>query len=472
MTRGDNRPYRFHVVLPDIPFPFMQAYFYAEPISGLAETQQASLFQLSRQSILEYLASQQVVFGVMESVIEQILKQGYAHHELIAEGIFPRAGTDARFKVLVQGKQREYDVLFENIVHAPNEQLLQQLRRMMVQANTPLVRKISPTRGAPGRDVRGQLLPGDKGIDKPFPPFRQASISEADPSLLVSNIEGIPAIDLEHSIEVLPLVILNRDVKESAHYKGIVVVNGNVSDLVRIRAQADILVLGTVEAAVLLAGRNILIQQGVKGKDMAILKAQGNVVLRYAERMTLEAGNSIYAESLHHCYAVVLGEIYANYILGGEVQASIAIWTDVVGSPGVDSCLACGRNAYLESEIKKVEEMWQELQEKKSSLCERLSSKGMLKTPKKAVIRLHYRNQLLRLESKIDGVKRQLDQLKYAYEVSRQAFIHIQTGIYPNTCLRIHGLETMNHDFIDHQIRYIAGRYGIIPDKHETVKLE
>lgn len=462
----ERRRYSFRLVVPELSHPFMEAYFYAEPVN---EETQDKTYTLSRLEIQKFLSSQSIIFGIQETTVLKIIKQGYATHELIAQGIWPRLGTDTRFKVLVQHKQRQYESLFSQATFQFDDKLLERLRTFMVLPNTPLVRKIPPTRGAPGCDIRGVLIPGQKGNDKPFPPFRHVSISQEDACLLVSNIEGIPAIDLRHRIEVISLTILNRDVKESAFYKGTVVIVGNILDLVRVRAQADIIVLGTVDAAVLLAGRHIFIQNGVKGKDTAVLKSQGNIALRFAERMTIEAGLNIYSESLHHCYVVALGQITAKYILGGEVLASVAIWAEVAGSIGIDSLLSTGQNAYLETEIKSVQKNIADLQDKKAQIRQELSSKDLLSSKQKDVIRLHYRNKLLQLEYQLDRLIQRATQLKDFFELSRQAFIHIQACIYPDTSLRIHGFEAINYDFIDHKTRFIAGRYGIIWDKIESM---
>jgi len=457
--------FRFRILIPEQYPANLQAYFYAVPVHVSQENPE--LYPLTRQAILTYLHTQGIVYGIQESAISHILESAFAHHELIAVGLPPLLGSDALFEVLVKDKQSQYEAIFLRQPQPEDEQWLSRLVAMTVSPQTPLIRKQPPSSGAPGIDIFGRLIPGLKGQDKPFPPYRNAVVSEQNRMLLVSGIEGIPLIDLPRNIEVLPLTMLSRDMHESAYFRGIVAICGHVADYVRIRAYGDILVLGTVDAAVLLAGRHIWIRQGVKGKDTAVLKAQGNILLRFAERATLEAGQQILAESLHHCYAVALAELHVTYILGGEVLASQGIWTDVAGSPGIDSSLGCGQNAYLASELQSTEASVDELMIELQALKTELSAKIMNLAQTKKILLLHYRNLIPRLEYKIYSKKLRLQYLRQVAVQAQQAAINIETGLYPDTLLRIHQFEKYNHDFIDEPTRFVSGRYGIISDKQQ-----
>lgn len=455
--------FRFRLEMPEMPEPYMAAYFSALPLEPSAFESQAHL--LSRAEILTFLSAHGVVFGVLDHVIERIVQRGYANGELIARGLAPLRGSDTQFEVLVADRQSRYEALFSRLPRPDDDSWIEKLLALTVQANTPLLRRLPASHGAPGRNILGKLLLGTKGQEKPFPPFHHAQVSHQDRNLLVSTIEGIPSVEPPHLVEVLPVTVLRRDLAESRYYKGIVAICGNIPDHTRLRAQSDILVLGTVDAAVLLSGRRIWIRQGVKGKEMAVLKAKSDIFLRFAERATLEAGGHIWSESLHHCHAVALGEMRVQFILGGVSRASTQIWTDVAGSPGVDSLLCCGRNPYLESAIKQAEYELAELEENLSLMRAELSSKEMLLAKDKQVLRLHLRNRIPRLEYQLYHLRRYRQRLKSFEDQSRQAAIEIETGMYPGTMLMIHQLEMEIREFVNQRRRYIAGRYGIMPDR-------
>lgn len=455
--------FRFRLEIPDTPEPYMEAYLSALPLDP--GSSQSEGHHLSRPEMLTFLSAHGVVFGILDHVIERVIQRGYAHRELIARGLSPLRGSDTQFEVLVADRQSRYESLFSRLPRPDDESWIERLLALTVQANTPLLRRLPASHGAPGRNIYGKLLPGAKGQEKPFPPFHHAQISHQDRNLLVSTIEGIPSVEPPHLVEVLPVTVLRRDIAESRYYKGIIAICGNIPDHIRLRAQSDILVLGTVDAAVLISGRRIWIRQGVKGKEMAVLKAKEDIFLRFAERATLEAGGNIWSESLHHCYAVALGEIRVKYILGGVTRATTRLWTDVAGSPGVDSVLCCGQNPYLEAALQITAQEIASLEEMLGGMRTDLSSKEMLLAQDKQILRLHFRNRIPRLEYQLYHLRRYRQRLQSFESQCHQASIEIETGMYPGTMLMIHQLEMEIREFVSQRRRYLAGRYGIMPDR-------
>lgn len=460
--------FQFKILVPEQSPANLYAYFYATPVSA----PQPSAYALTREAILTFLADKGIVYGIQESAIEKVIQQSFAHHELIAVGLPPLMGADASFLFLAAAKQRDYEAIFTRYPQPQDKAWLERLMALTVTPQTPLVQKIPPSRGAPGIDVFGTLIPGLKGQEKVFPPYRNALIDPEDKLRLLSAIEGIPAVDLPRYIDVLPLTVLQRDMKESAYFKGTVAICGHVADYVRIRAYGDILVLGTVDAAVLLAGRHIWIRQGVKGKDTAVLKSKtGNILMRFAERATLEAGQNILAEATHHCYAVALDSVAVNYVLGGEVMASRHLWIDIAGSPGVDSVLACGNNPYLISEIDNLGAQLTELEEHIAFLKTELSSKIVTLARTNPILLQHYRHLLPKKEYLRHTLQLRLKALKTIDTEARTAAIDIASGLYPDTLLKINQFEKLNHDFVFEPATLIAGKYGVVvSQKNQEMK--
>lgn len=453
--------FRFWVEIPPSFESNMEAYFFAMP----AEQGQDGLL-LNRQEILTFLHSQGIVFGILEHVIERLVQRGYAHRELIARGLPPLKGSDTHFEVLVTEWHNRYEELFLRLPEPEeDEQWLEHLAEVMIRPQTPLLRRLPACLGAPGRNIFGKLVPGIKGQERPFPTFKNAQISLQDPNLLVATIDGILAVDLPHLIEVLPVTILRRDLLESRFFKGTVIIFGNVPDYIRIQAKSDILILGTVDAAVLISERRIWIRQGVKGKDMAVLKAKEDILVRFAEHATLEAGGNLQAESLQHCYAVSLGKMYVNYILGGISRASTLLWTEIVGSPGVDSMLYCGQNPYLEAALVQTEGQIEHLQHMLQQMQSELSSKAVLGAPDKQILRIHLRNRIPRLEYQLYQLKAYWQRLQSMQAIGQQACIEIAVGSYQGTYLCINQQESTLRELVNHRRRYLAGRYGIVPDR-------
>lgn len=452
--------FEFKIWVPEQSPPNLLAYFDAVP----SKTTNANLHPLTRTSILTFLAKKGVIYGIQEAIIEKILQQSFAHRELIAIGLPPLMGSDASFVFLAADQQKQYEALFKGSSRLSTHRGgLEHLMQMTVAAQTPLIQKTPPSRGAPGMDIFGMLIPGLKGQERPFPPYRNALVSSKNKNILVSAIEGLPVVDLPRYVDVFPLTVLSYDLKESAYFKGTVAIIGHVADYVRIRAYGDILVSGTVDAAVLLSGRHIWIRQGVKGKDIAVLKAKGNILLRYAERATLEAGKNIEAEAMHHCYAVALDSVRVNYILGGETIASRQLWTDIAGSPGVDTSLSCGNHSYLRAEIDLLEAELAEVEASIQFLKTELSSNIGELSQKQPILLQHYRQLLPKKEYLRQMLGFRLSVLGLIHEETRSSAIEMASGLYPDTWLKINQFEKYNHEFMSEGISFVAGRYGIVP---------
>lgn len=456
---------RFHFKLdiPDTTPPGLEAYFSATPDLS---SQATGTYALTRQAILDFLSRKGIRYGILEESIRRILNHGYAHRELIAQGLPPLVGGNVRFESLVQDKQQRYEAIFQRLPRPEDEQWLQRLMGMVVSPQQPIVKRLGSTRGAPGLNVFGQVVAGIRGQDVPFPPFRNAVISVDDSSLLLSSIEGIPSLQMPHFIEVIPLTVLHKDVKDSAYYRGTVAVTGNIGDYVRIRAERDILVLGTVDAAVLLSGRHIWIRQGVKGKGTAVIKAKEKILVRFAEQATVEAGSEIQAESLQHCFSVCLGQVHLGYLHGGELHSASSIYLGVAGSTGIDTSIHAGDKHYLMMHFREIQEQRDEIGERLNRMKETLSSKELFQNEQKAILRQHLRNQVPRLEYRLFLLDLQLRNYQSMTEGLGEAAIYIEKSLYPDTLMLLKNFEYTNYRLFSGAMRWIAGKYGIIQDRN------
>ena len=345
-------------------------------------------FPLTRHAILSFLKDAQIVFGILDYAIEKIIERGSAQNELIAHGLAPLKGSDCQFQLLAYEQHQAYEELFQNLPHLSDTKSLENLNDLILSPQAPLLRRLLACPGAPGKNIFGQLIPGIKGAERPFPVFRRAQISPQDPHLLVSMIEGIPVLHLPFLIEMVPITILRRDLVDSKYFQGVVVILGNIPDYVRVQAQSDILVLGTVDAAVLISGRRIWIRQGVKGKDLAVLRAESDITLRFAEHATLEAGGDLKAVSLHHCYSVALGRLEAHYILGGVARSSMTLSVNQAGSAGVETSLCSGQNSYLDTAIQELQDRITRIQLQLQDIQLELSSKAMFNSEQNQVLKI------------------------------------------------------------------------------------
>ncbi len=68
------------------------------------------------------------------------------------------------------------------------------------------------------------------------------------------------------------------------NFPGDVEIKGNVISNLTVTATGNIEILGAVEAASIIAGKNIVLKTGIQGMDKGVLQAGGNITARFIER--------------------------------------------------------------------------------------------------------------------------------------------------------------------------------------------
>lgn len=416
---------------------------------------------LSEGGLREFLASQGIRFGIQEAILERVLAQGFANHLEVARGIPPLKGADAYFESLVSSRQEKYYQLCEQF-HRLVQISASDFRPLLVRPRLPVLKKNKATRGAPGMTVTGALISGLWGEDCEPPAMENLIPSPKKKDIWLSACKGLCLFDLPHFIEVRPLLLLERDLKESLSFDGIVVVLGHVHDQVRLRATSDIFVTDVVEASVIISMGNIYLQQGVKGKNMAVLRAAGNIFLNFAEHATLEVGGELRAHSLFSCHTYTLSHCVADFIQGGETFSAQHLFSEKIGSRGISTVVYGGFPDYLEDAIENLESHCEELKARLMDIDAFLSNPQFLVDSAKQVLRQHYYYQRPCLKYALQKQLSRLSLLHQRVTLQKAAFISASQGVMGDTTLFLRDFEYYQEKFIQGPITYTSGRYGII----------
>lgn len=459
--------YKFSVEVSDKEDTYlMEAHFSATSFPGSTDG-----FDLTRDAIVQFLQQYRVVYGFQESTIAKILDQGYAQKELIAKGTPPVQGASSYFEKLLSEDEFDYELFASPSILEVDIYEFPDYTIPTVKANTPLLRKIAALPGQPGKNVLGQTLPGIKGQDKPFPKARNATVSAEDKNIMVATIEGYPIMTDDY-VSVEPVCVVDKDVAQSMDFDGIVLIRGSIKDQLRVVATSDVVILGATEAVVVESGRNVVISGGVKGKEMAVMKARGDIVTRFSEMCTLEAGENVYAKNITQTFAVALGSIHAERIVGGEVRGSGLVEASILGADGVDTGVTAGKNPYLEDKISQVRES---IAEKKTLVKNAMADIAkMIFTDK----RRHDDPELLQLRALLPNIEFEVQRL-YAQDArlhqfmqeSQNASVVVYDTVYPGTIIMFGDFEHMPEE-PESNIAYRAGRYGVIRQSLEGEPLD
>jgi uncharacterized protein (DUF342 family) len=329
--------------------------------------------------VQQALQEKGVVNGIMMKEIEAAVKEGHATERIIAKGLPPVPGIDARFQSLIpQIRERTPQVDKQGIA---NYRDLGKL--IIVRPGDPLMCRTPPTEGKLGWDITGQALLPHPGRDIPFAPGLQGveldPDSKLDPdhnSLLLAAVIGQPKL-VPNGVEVEPAINLPRVDLSTGNmdFDGTLNIKGDVKDGMKIHATGDVFVGGTVEAAEIEAGGNIVIKGGVIGHSehsadpnevptfSATIISKGSISAHFAENAYMEAGIDIIIEEFSmHNHLTALNQIFVGkpgrkkgQIIGGITSAKVMVKTAIIGSKaGFITKIKAGFNPYLQTRLDKL----------------------------------------------------------------------------------------------------------------------
>ncbi len=258
---------------------------------------------------------------------------------------------------------------------------------------------IPPSDGRDGRDVRGGLIKAAKGKKADVPMGENTQISE-DGNQLVAASDGY--ISFEHGkFRVAQQLVIRGNVDMSVgnqDFLGDIIVHGDVISGFTLKATGNIFVKGVVEGAVLTAGGDIEIGDGMNGNNFGELNAGGNVSSAFLENVKINAGGDIHAESMIACQVECQGDVYVDkgmgVIISGEINAAGSVYARIIGSKAQRKTeINIGKKAEIreekekkKAELEKIEET-RSLLQKNLQLLQPAAEAGVLSPEQKAVFK-------------------------------------------------------------------------------------
>jgi uncharacterized protein (DUF342 family) len=334
---------------------------------------------VTREQISQLLDEHQIKFGILEEAIDDIIAAGETQQQLIAQGREPINGEDGRLQCLINTARERHPLLDEHDV--ANYRELGGI--VTVHPGEPLMQRISPTPGEPGSNVLGQEITSKPGMEAMFASqLKGATTDPNDASILIAEIIGQPVI-VDHGVEVEPTITIEAVNISTGNvdFEGTVNVTEDVQAGMHIRATGDIHIGGTVEAAVLEAGGNIVIEGGIIGHGEVHLRHIGDgqstighakcgatFSARFVENAVIEAGDSIQVadfvmqSELTAVNQIMVGAPGTNkgHIIGGRAEATLLVQTASLGSQaGAKTTVLVGINPRLHEQVKQIDKAFQ-----------------------------------------------------------------------------------------------------------------
>jgi uncharacterized protein (DUF342 family) len=342
---------------------------------------------------------------------------GEVFEALIAKGLPPRVGKSSQMKPLVQNALER--ILKPQAVGSARVDMRNLGSIICVKKGTELLRRMPPTDGRNGYTVNGDVIDAKSGEWQAFRPGDGTVISENDENLLLSNISGMPKFkDQKMWVDDVFICKGVNVGTGNVDYDGSVLVSGDVTEKMEIRASGDVTVNGYVESATIHAGGDIIITQGAMGKVnensteySTILSSKGSVHVQHGQGLDINCNGNVtigkqLAYSRINCKGKVTigdvntpnGNIYACTI---KCQDTITAGTlGAVSGSNLSVDFSDGFNMLIERKDT-LDELLKQIKQNNSRHLDRMNTINAKFIPKDMQIRVDEANQLFKNETQV-----------------------------------------------------------------------
>lgn len=305
----------------------MFAYIYLLPPIGEGK-------EVTLEKVTAAVEENGIQYGIDQEIISQIAKEKpYFLLFPIARGLKPVNGKDGE---IIDHFSRERKIHLQEdekgIINYKDLNIFQS-----VKEGETICDIVAPTEGTNGVDVTGTIQKADAGKKPRIPNGKNTSLNE-DGSILIATTNG----DLSFQGNVFRVehqLTIKENVDGSVgniNYEGDVLVKGDVCNGFTVQATGNIMVLGMVEGAKLIAGGNINIEKGMNGNGVGLLEAGGTIKTRFLEQTNLKAAQDINAETIINSNIMCGGSLYAKngkgIIIGGTISVFGCVEAKKIGN--------------------------------------------------------------------------------------------------------------------------------------------
>ncbi len=290
--------------------------------------------KLDKTVINEALESAGVTYGINQELLDQITEENLFFQIFpIAVGVTPITGKDGS---IIEHIPREEILSFEEDaegrVNYKDLNLFRNIRKGDLICDI-----IAPEEGKDGTNVRGETVKAANG-KAPKVPAGSHTIISPDGTQLLADFDGYISFQAG-KFRIEDQLVINGNVDMSVgnqDFLGDIIVHGDVISGFQLKATGNILVKGIVEGAVLTAGENIEIGDGMNGSNRGELHAGGSIRSAFLENVKVYAAGNVNAQSMISCQVHCDGSIYVDQgigvLIGGTITVGKSITAKIIGS--------------------------------------------------------------------------------------------------------------------------------------------
>ncbi len=382
-----------------------------------------------------------IAFGLKEDVVSAAVnRRAFYQRVVVASGKQPEKGADGRLVFLFKTTHTYAPkVASDGGTDYRNLDVFESVTEGMT-----LITATPAEEGIDGCTVKGTVLTAKKGAEAKLPKGKNVRVSEDGRNLVAAKSGRVDYIN-DH-VDVADVFRVPGDLDMSIgniQFDGDVIISGNVIPGLTVEASGLIEVGGYVEGSTLIAGKDIILRNGMQGTDKGKLIAGGNIVARFLDHCEAEARGNIFSDYIVKCKAMANGSVTTKgkwgRILGGIVRAGKEITANTIGSPAHElTVLELGSSPELRAKCTKLEAARNQIKvqlDKINNVSRVIPSHN--DTPERQEMRQKLIIARDQLQQQYDETILELEALTQRLSEHSGAKLHVFKTIYPNVKITI-----------------------------------
>ena len=292
---------------------------------------------LTADQIERALKAQGILAGIsMDKINEFVDNPVYNTQVEVASAIMPEDGKDSHLDYKFITDETKLGAVQDEsgiIDYKKNNKI-----QNVVEGQTLAV-KVLATRGKGGKTLFGRYIEAKNGKDLPVVLGQNTQFDKDGVTVVATKNGQVHLVNGKITVEpVLNLDAVNIK-SGNIDFLGTVYIKGNVEDGFDVKASGDIDIGGTVGKSKIQADGNIIIHQGVFGKNEGFIKSGKSLWVKFVQEMSIDVEeNLIASDSLMNCNITAMKNIVVHgkkaQITGGKLFATEEICARTLGSPG------------------------------------------------------------------------------------------------------------------------------------------
>lgn len=433
------------------------------------------------QEVVAALKNSGIEYGFQEETIQNALDMDlYGQVIVAAKGDSIENGKDGYidYKIRINKK-----IEFKEDESGKVDFLAKDLIENVVQGQI-LAELIPPEKGKAGRTLFNKILPATDGLPAEMRAGKGTILSDNGKQLIAEKNGQVVFVGGRLNVE--ENYVVGGDVgldTGNIMFLGSVTVRGSVLDNMEVKAAGNVEVAGSVQKSKMEAEGDIIVRQGIMGRDGAVIESTtGSVFAKFIQNTTVSVEKDvIVAEGILHSKIHAGSKIICNgkraQIVGGEIMAGEEVRVKQLGAQASTPTLVIvGTNPKILQQIKQIENIQTQAREKMEKIDQNIRTLTVQKTTqgeefteaKEAML-----NKMItgkeKLNERIQETEAEKKQLQeYLQILAAHGKVHVEKTLYPGVRIIINEAEFTVSDEYNH-VTLVAdkGNIKILPYEEE-----